>query len=313
MALKAEIDNWRWAGVPFYFRTGKRMASRVSEICIQFRAIPHSIFDHAEGAPKANKLIIRLQPDEGVKLMMMIKDPGPGGMRLREVPLNLSFAQTFAERTPEAYERLLLDVIRGSQTLFMRRDELEAAWTLGRSDPRGLGPLVRADLSPILPAPGARPARSRSSSATAAPGMRMTIDGETPASLRRPARTRQGTGRAVATDITAAIAPKATRRHRRHWWHDAGQVLQALGKHKDIDWTKVIVTLVDERWVDETSDRSNALLVNEKMLQGPAAVARFVPLYTGGDEPTRPRSPRTNKLLADLPQPVCRGGSRHGQ
>ncbi|KKC35387.1 glucose-6-phosphate dehydrogenase [Devosia epidermidihirudinis] len=129
VALKAEVENWRWAGVPFYFRTGKRMANRVSEICIQFKPIPHSMFDHAEGAPKANKLIIRLQPDEGVKLMMMIKDPGPGGMRLREVPLNLSFAQTFSERTPEAYERLLLDVIRGSQTLFMRRDELEEAWT----------------------------------------------------------------------------------------------------------------------------------------------------------------------------------------
>jgi len=128
VALKAEIDNWRWAGVPFYLRTGKRMAERVSEICIQFKPIPHSIFDHAEGAPKANKLIIRLQPDEGVKLMMMIKDPGPGGMRLRQVPLNLSFAETFTERTPEAYERLLLDVVRGNQTLFMRRDELEAAW-----------------------------------------------------------------------------------------------------------------------------------------------------------------------------------------
>jgi len=128
VALKAEIQNWRWAGVPFYFRTGKRMAERVSEICIQFKPIPHSIFDHAEGAPRANKLIIRLQPDEGVKLMLMIKDPGPGGMRLREVPLNLSFAETFTERTPEAYERLLMDVIRGSQTLFMRRDELEAAW-----------------------------------------------------------------------------------------------------------------------------------------------------------------------------------------
>ncbi|AKR57912.1 glucose-6-phosphate 1-dehydrogenase [Youhaiella tibetensis] len=128
VALKAEIENWRWAGVPFYLRTGKRMANRVSEIVIQFRDIPHSIFEHAEGAPKANKLVIRLQPDEGVKLFLMIKDPGPGGMRLREVPLNLSFAQTFAERTPEAYERLLLDVVRGSQTLFMRRDELEAAW-----------------------------------------------------------------------------------------------------------------------------------------------------------------------------------------
>jgi len=127
-ALKIEIENWRWAGVPFYVRTGKRMSRRVSEIVIQFRAIPHSIFDHAEGAPRPNKLVIRLQPDEGVKLFMMIKDPGPGGMRLREVHLNLSFAQTFEERTPEAYERLLLDVVRGNQTLFMRRDELEAAW-----------------------------------------------------------------------------------------------------------------------------------------------------------------------------------------
>jgi glucose-6-phosphate 1-dehydrogenase len=128
VALKAEIENWRWAGVPFYLRTGKRLPSRASEIVLQFRNIPHSIFDHAEGAPRPNRLVIRIQPDEGVKLFLMIKDPGPGGMRLREVPLNLSFAATFSERTPEAYERLLLDVIRGQQTLFMRRDELEAAW-----------------------------------------------------------------------------------------------------------------------------------------------------------------------------------------
>jgi glucose-6-phosphate 1-dehydrogenase len=128
VALKAEIENWRWAGVPFYFRTGKRLAGRASEIVIQFRKLPHSIFEHVEGAPRPNRLVIRIQPDEGVKLFLMIKDPGPGGMRLREAPLDLSFAQTFHERTPEAYERLLLDVIRGSQTLFMRRDELEAAW-----------------------------------------------------------------------------------------------------------------------------------------------------------------------------------------
>jgi len=128
VALKAEIENWRWAGAPFYIRTGKRMATRMSEIVIQFRDIPHSIFDNAEGAPRANKLVIRLQPDEGVKLYMMIKDPGPGGMRLREVHLNLDFSQAIDERMPEAYERLLLDVIRGNQTLFMRRDELEAAW-----------------------------------------------------------------------------------------------------------------------------------------------------------------------------------------
>jgi glucose-6-phosphate 1-dehydrogenase len=128
VAIKAEIENWRWAGVPFYFRTGKRLPSRSSEIVIQFRDIPHSMFDHAQGAPKPNRLIINIQPDETVQLFLMMKDPGPGGMRLREAPLDLSFAQTFHERTPEAYERLLLDVIRGQQTLFMRRDELEAAW-----------------------------------------------------------------------------------------------------------------------------------------------------------------------------------------
>ncbi|MBN9314862.1 MAG: glucose-6-phosphate dehydrogenase [Devosia sp.] len=128
VAIKAEIENWRWAGVPFYIRTGKRLVSRASEVVIQFRNIPHSMFDHAEGAPRPNRLVIRIQPDEGVKLFLMIKDPGPGGMRLREQPLNLSFAEAFQERTPEAYERLLLDVVRGSQTLFMRRDELEAAW-----------------------------------------------------------------------------------------------------------------------------------------------------------------------------------------
>lgn len=128
VALKAEIENWRWAGVPFYIRTGKRLATRMSEIVVQFRKIPHSMFGHAEGSPKANKLVIRLQPDEGVKMFLMIKDPGPGGMRLREVPLNLSFADTFEDHMPEAYERLLLDVVRGNQSLFMRRDELEAAW-----------------------------------------------------------------------------------------------------------------------------------------------------------------------------------------
>ncbi len=128
VAIKAEIKNWRWSGVPFYIRTGKRLAARMSEIVIQFREVPHSIFSKEQGVPAANKLVIRLQPDEGVKLFMMIKDPGPGGMRLREVHLNLSFADTFSDRVPEAYERLLLDVVRGNQTLFMRRDELEAAW-----------------------------------------------------------------------------------------------------------------------------------------------------------------------------------------
>jgi glucose-6-phosphate 1-dehydrogenase len=128
VALKAEIANWRWAGVPFYLRTGKRLAARVSEIVIEFKRIPHSIFDEGAGIIGANQLVIRLQPDEGVKQFIMIKDPGPGGMRLRQIPLDMSFAQSFDGRAPEAYERLVTDMIRGNQTLFMRRDEVEASW-----------------------------------------------------------------------------------------------------------------------------------------------------------------------------------------
>ncbi|MEM8750685.1 MAG: glucose-6-phosphate dehydrogenase [Pseudomonadota bacterium] len=128
VALKADIDNWRWAGVPFYLRTGKRMAMRMSEIVIQFRPVPHSIFAEEAGRPVSNRLVLRLQPDESVKQWIMIKDPGPGGMRLKHVPLDMSFAATFNGHSPDAYERLLLDVIRGNQTLFMRRDEVEAAW-----------------------------------------------------------------------------------------------------------------------------------------------------------------------------------------
>jgi glucose-6-phosphate 1-dehydrogenase len=128
IALKAEISNWRWAGTPFYVRTGKRLPTRASEIVINFRKIPHSIFDASVGAIEENRLVLRIQPDEGVKLWLMIKDPGPGGMRLRYVPLDMSFAEAFGARSPDAYERLILDVIRGNQTLFMRRDEVEAAW-----------------------------------------------------------------------------------------------------------------------------------------------------------------------------------------
>lgn len=128
VALKAAVENWRWAGVPFYLRTGKRMAARMSEIVINFKPIPHSVFDKSAGRPVANRLVLRLQPDESVRQWIMIKDPGPGGMRLKHVSLDMSFAENFEERAPDAYERLLLDVIRGNQTLFMRRDEVEAAW-----------------------------------------------------------------------------------------------------------------------------------------------------------------------------------------
>ena len=128
VAIKAEVENWRWSGVPFYLRTGKRMAMRMSEIVIQFKPVPHSVFGDEAGSLVTNKLVLRLQPDESVKQWIMIKDPGPGGMRLKSVPLDMSFADTFDGHSPDAYERLLLDVVRGNQTLFMRRDEVEAAW-----------------------------------------------------------------------------------------------------------------------------------------------------------------------------------------
>jgi glucose-6-phosphate 1-dehydrogenase len=127
VAIKAEINNWRWAGVPFYLRTGKRLAKRVSEIIVHFKEVPHSIFDPVSGTLAENQLIIRLQPDDGIKFRLMAKEPGPG-MHLRPVFLNLNFADAFKQRQPDAYERLLMDVIRGKPTLFMRRDELYAAW-----------------------------------------------------------------------------------------------------------------------------------------------------------------------------------------
>jgi glucose-6-phosphate 1-dehydrogenase len=129
VALKVEIQNWRWAGVPFYLRTGKRLDRRAAEIVVQFRGVPHSVFPAVADADIApNQLVLRLQPDEGVHLRLVTKEPGPGGLRMRAVPLNLSFAETFESRLPDAYERLLMDVIRGNPTLFMRRDEIEAAW-----------------------------------------------------------------------------------------------------------------------------------------------------------------------------------------
>jgi len=128
VAVKAEIGNWRWAGVPFYLRTGKRLPERVSEIVVAFKPVPYSIFEGSAGTLAQNKLVLRLQPDEGVKLWLTIKDPGPGGLRLRHVPLDMSFAEAFGVDQPDAYERLILDVVRGNPTLFMRRDEVEAAW-----------------------------------------------------------------------------------------------------------------------------------------------------------------------------------------
>jgi glucose-6-phosphate 1-dehydrogenase len=130
IAIRAEIANWRWAGVPFYLRTGKRLRARHSEIAVVFKELPHRIFDGDDGRHR-NVLSIRLQPNEGIDLTVTIKEPGAGGMRLVDVPLDMTFADALGEgarEAPEAYERLIMDVIRGDQTLFMRGDEVEAAW-----------------------------------------------------------------------------------------------------------------------------------------------------------------------------------------
>lgn len=130
IALKLHVSNWRWTNTPFYLRTGKRLKARASEIAVIFKDPPHSIFGEQE-TRRGNELVIRLQPNEGMKLRVTIKEPGPGGMRLVEVPLDMSFAEALgsdAANAAEAYERLIMDVIRGDQTLFMRGDEVEAAW-----------------------------------------------------------------------------------------------------------------------------------------------------------------------------------------
>ena len=131
VALKLEISNWRWSGVPFYLRTGKKLRARMAEIAVIFKDPPHSIFPKAETRHNGNSLVIRLQPDEGITMHMIIKEPGQGGFRLKEVPLDMSFAEALGdngEHVADAYERLMMDVIRGDQTLFMRGDEVESAW-----------------------------------------------------------------------------------------------------------------------------------------------------------------------------------------
>ena len=131
VALKAHVDNWRWRGVPFYLRHGKRMPERVTEIVVQFRCIPHSIFESRGAKTQPNRLVIGIQPEENIQLTMMAKVPGLGdeGLRLRPVPLDIAMPDAFSDTVRRiAYERLLLDLVHGDQTLFVRRDEVEAQW-----------------------------------------------------------------------------------------------------------------------------------------------------------------------------------------
>ena len=131
VAIKAHVDNWRWKGVPFYLRTGKRLPERVTEIVVQFRCVPHSIFAGKGATMQPNRLVIGIQPEENISLSLMAKVPGLDreGIRLRQVPLNIAMPDAFVgQHRRIAYERLLLDLIEGDQTLFVRRDEVEAQW-----------------------------------------------------------------------------------------------------------------------------------------------------------------------------------------
>jgi len=130
VALRVDIDNWRWADVPFYLRTGKRMTTKRSEVVIYFKRLPHNIYRDSYKHLPQNKLVIRLQPDEGVEIEMLNKVPGIGkGIRLQKTLLDLSFSDAFkTKRVADAYERLILETMLGNQSLFIRRDEVERAW-----------------------------------------------------------------------------------------------------------------------------------------------------------------------------------------
>jgi glucose-6-phosphate 1-dehydrogenase len=128
LAMKLSIDNWRWAGVPFYVRTGKRLAQRVTEVSMQFQAVPHLPFAPAEARGlQPNSLVLRIQPDEGITLTFGAKVPGQG-FTVRSVDMDFSYARAFSERPHDGYERLLLDALIGDPTLFIRADEAESAW-----------------------------------------------------------------------------------------------------------------------------------------------------------------------------------------
>ena len=131
VALRVDIDNWRWADVPFYLRTGKRLTTKRSEVVIYFKRLPHNIFKDSYKKLPRNKLVIRLQPDEGVEIEMMNKVPGIGkGIKLQKTVLDLSFSDAFkGDRVADAYERLILETMIGNQSLFIRRDEVERSWT----------------------------------------------------------------------------------------------------------------------------------------------------------------------------------------
>jgi glucose-6-phosphate 1-dehydrogenase len=152
VALRLNVENWRWNGVPFFLRTGKRLPRRVTEVAVTFKKVPHMIFGGAEVEPSPDVISIRIQPDEGIAVRFNAKVPG-AGTQIRPVRMEFSYGSAFGEAGPDAYERLLLDVIRGDPTLFTRRDEVEAEWAI-------VQPILDAWASPDTPVPDLYPAGS---------------------------------------------------------------------------------------------------------------------------------------------------------
>ncbi len=128
VAMRLHLDSWRWGGVPFYLRAGKRLAKRITEVALHFKRLPHGLFRGMQGATdEPNTLVMRIQPDEGISLRFATKVPGPG-IAVRDVAMDFRYGTEFGSSTPEAYERLILDAMRGDATLFTRADEVEAQW-----------------------------------------------------------------------------------------------------------------------------------------------------------------------------------------
>ena len=240
-----------------------------------FKHPPHTIFPQVD-ALRGNALIIRLQPDEGIMLRVAIKDPGPGGMRLVEVPLDMTFARTLGPdgEMPEAYERLIMDVIRGNQTLFMRGDEVEAAW-------EWTDPIIAAWEESGLAAAALRPGQRRAD-------RRLQADRRRRASLARDRRMIEVARQAypdrdtlmrdlaelVADQLRGAHASKGRATLAVPGGTTPGPFLAALSE-ADLAWADVRVLPTDERMVSELSSRSNARLIRETLLQGPAAAAQL--------------------------------------
>jgi glucose-6-phosphate 1-dehydrogenase len=155
VAMRAEIDNWRWSGTPFYLRTGKRLPRRVTEIAIRFKPVPHLPFEPTDmtGSVEPNELVLSVQPDEGASLTMVAKVPGQT-MNVRPVQMEFNYGEAFLSTSPEAYERLLLDALRGDATLFTRADEVEAEWEI-------VDPILEAWESGGSPGPAAYEAGSQ--------------------------------------------------------------------------------------------------------------------------------------------------------